>query len=196
MRYHLAESANGHFSIDEVTGVIRLEKPLKESHSVLELTVLAKDRGVPQSLSSFTTVSVSVVDLKEYLPVFLNTEYLVEVKENVAVGTEVLNLSTLTRATVANTEIRYEITNGNDLGKFRLHSTTGELFLQQIIQSTDCSLITRFLLSLVYFFSDLIMNISRFRTEKEFREMSNIVHYLHSLFNVPTQNSINVEISN
>ncbi|KAM3849026.1 protocadherin Fat 2 [Vipera latastei] len=129
VRYHLAESANGHFSIDEVTGVIRLEKPLKESHSVLELTVLAKDRGVPQSLSSFTTVSVSVVDLKEYLPVFLNTEYLVEVKENVAVGTEVLNLSTLTRAAVANTEIRYEITNGNDLGKFRLHSTTGILYV-------------------------------------------------------------------
>ncbi|KAK9406470.1 protocadherin Fat 2 [Crotalus adamanteus] len=129
VRYHLAESANGHFSIDEITGVIRLEKPLKESHSVLELTVLAKDRGVPQSLSSFTTVTVSVVDLKEYLPVFLNTEYLVEVKENVAVGTEVLNLSTLTRATVANTEIRYEITNGNDLGKFRLHSSTGILYV-------------------------------------------------------------------
>ncbi|KAL7985839.1 hypothetical protein Chor_011005 [Crotalus horridus] len=129
VRYHLAESAKGHFSIDEVTGVIRLEKPLKESHSVLELTVLAKDRGVPQSLSSFTTVTVSVVDLKEYLPVFLNTEYLVEVKENVAVGTEVLNLSTLTRATVANTEIRYEITNGNDLGKFRLHSSTGILYV-------------------------------------------------------------------
>ncbi|KAG8128509.1 hypothetical protein E2320_015344 [Naja naja] len=129
VRYHLAESANGHFSVDEVTGVILLEKPLKESPSVLELTVLAEDRGVPQSLSSFTTVTVSVVDLKEYLPVFLSTEYLIEVKENVAVGTEVLNLSTLTRSTVANMEIRYEITSGNYLGKFRLHSSTGILYI-------------------------------------------------------------------
>uniref|UniRef100_A0A670Z7Q3 FAT atypical cadherin 2 n=1 Tax=Pseudonaja textilis TaxID=8673 RepID=A0A670Z7Q3_PSETE len=129
VRYHLAESANGHFSVNEVTGVILLEKPLKESPSVLELTVLAEDRGVPQSLSSFTTVTVSVVDLKEYLPVFLSTEYLIEVKENVAVGTEVLNLSTLTRSTVANTEIRYEITSGNYLGKFRLHSSTGILYI-------------------------------------------------------------------
>lgn len=134
MRYLLAESANDHFSVNEVTGVILLEKPLKESPSVLELTVLAKDRGVQQSLSSFTTVTVSIVDLKEYLPVFLSTEYLVEVMENVAVGTEVLNLSTLTRSTVANTEIRYEITSGNDLGKFRLHSSTGEFLVQQIIQ--------------------------------------------------------------
>ncbi|XP_025023607.1 protocadherin Fat 2 [Python bivittatus] len=127
--YHLAESANGHFSIDEITGVIRLEKPLKESYSLLELNLFAKDRGVPHSLSSFTTVTVSVVDLKEYLPVFLDTEYLVEVKENVAVGMEILNLSSLTRGTVPSTEIKYEVTSGNDLGKFRLHSNTGILYV-------------------------------------------------------------------
>lgn len=149
VRYLLAKSANDHFSVDEVTGVILLEKPLKESPSVLELTVLAKDRGVQQSLSSFTTVTVSIVDIKEYLPVFLSTEYLVEVMENVAVGTEVLNLSTLTRSTVANTEIRYEITSGNYLGKFRLHSSTGEFLVQQIIQL--------FSYNKIYFIPDLFL---------------------------------------
>ncbi|XP_015270777.1 PREDICTED: protocadherin Fat 2 [Gekko japonicus] len=128
--YSLAESANGHFSIEEATGVIRLEKPLKESQmSTLELTVCAMDKGFPHSLSSFATVTVSVVDLKEYLPVFLDSEYVVMVQEDVAVGTEVLNLSSLMRDGAQDAEIKYEIMNGNERGKFRLHPHTGILFV-------------------------------------------------------------------
>lgn len=125
--YSLAESANGHFSIEETTGVIRLQKPLKESQSpTLELTVYATDKGLPHPLSSLATVTVSIVDLKEYLPVFLDSEYVVVVQEDIAVGTEVLNLSVLTRDSAQKTEIKYEIMNGNDHGKFRLHSTMGK----------------------------------------------------------------------
>ncbi|XP_077182634.1 protocadherin Fat 2 isoform X2 [Paroedura picta] len=128
--YSLAESANGHFSIEEATGVIRLEKPLKESQvSTLELTVCATDKGFPHSLSSFATVSVSVVDLKEYLPVFQDSEYVVAVQEDMAVGTEVLNLSSLMRDGAQDAEIKYEIVNGNAHGKFRLNPHTGILFV-------------------------------------------------------------------
>lgn len=125
--YSLSDSANGHFSIEETTGVIRLEKPLKDSqHSAFELTVCATDRGTPEPLSALGTVTVSVVDLNEYLPVFLAPEYVAMVKEDVAVGTEVLNLSALTRDNAENTEIKYEIVNGNDHGKFQLNSNTGK----------------------------------------------------------------------
>uniref|UniRef100_A0A8C5UBS7 FAT atypical cadherin 2 n=1 Tax=Malurus cyaneus samueli TaxID=2593467 RepID=A0A8C5UBS7_9PASS len=128
--YSLSDSANGHFSIEETTGVIRLEKPLKDSqHSAFELTVCATDRGSPAPLSSLGTVTVSVVDLNEYLPVFLAPEYVAMVKEDVAVGTEVLNLSALTRDNAENTEIKYEIVNGNDHGKFQLNSNTGKMIL-------------------------------------------------------------------
>lgn len=128
--YSLSDSANGHFSIEETTGVIRLEKPLKDSqHSAFELTVCATDRGTPEPLSSLGTVTVSVVDLNEYLPVFLAPEYVAMVKEDVAVGTEVLNLSALTRDNAENTEIKYEIVNGNDHGKFQLNSNTGKIIL-------------------------------------------------------------------
>lgn len=124
--YSLTDSANGHFSIEESTGVIRLEKPLKDTQlSAFELTVRATDRGSPRPLSALSTVTVSVVDLNEYLPVFLSTEYVAMVTEDVAVGTEVLNLSTLTRDGAENTEIQYEIVNGNDHGKFQLNSNTG-----------------------------------------------------------------------
>uniref|UniRef100_A0A663MKD2 FAT atypical cadherin 2 n=1 Tax=Athene cunicularia TaxID=194338 RepID=A0A663MKD2_ATHCN len=125
--YSLSDSANGHFSIEETTGVIRLEKPLKDSqHSAFELTVCATDRGTPEPLSALGTVTVSVVDLNEYLPVFLAPEYVAMVKEDVAVGTEVLNLSALTRDNAENTDIKYEIVNGNDHGKFQLNSNTGK----------------------------------------------------------------------
>ncbi|XP_054832337.1 protocadherin Fat 2 [Eublepharis macularius] len=128
--YSLAESVNGHFSIEETTGVIRLEKPLKESQvSTLELTVCAMDKGFPHSLSSFATVAVSVVDLKEYLPVFLDSEYVVVIQEDVAVGTKILNLSSLMRDGSQDTEIKYEIVNGNEHGKFRLHPNTGILYV-------------------------------------------------------------------
>uniref|UniRef100_A0A8C2T5B4 FAT atypical cadherin 2 n=1 Tax=Coturnix japonica TaxID=93934 RepID=A0A8C2T5B4_COTJA len=128
--YSLSDSANGHFSIEETTGVIRLEKPLKDSqHSAFELTVCATDQGTPQPLSALGTVTVSVVDLNEYLPVFLAPEYVAMVKEDVAVGTEVLNLSALTRDNTENTEIKYEIVNGNDHGKFQLNSNTGALYI-------------------------------------------------------------------
>lgn len=124
--YSLTDSADGHFSIEETTGVIRLEKPLKDTQiSAFELTVCATDRGSPRPLSALTTVTVSVVDLTEYLPVFLSTEYVATVTEDVAVGTEVLNLSTLTRDGAENTEIKYEIVNGNDQGKFQINSNTG-----------------------------------------------------------------------
>lgn len=130
MVYSLFDSANGHFSIEETTGVIRLEKPLKDSqHSAFELTVCATDRGTPEPLSALGTVTVSVVDLNEYLPVFLAPEYVAMVKEDVAVGTEVLNLSALTRDNAENTEIKYEIVNGNDHGKFQLNSNTGKTIL-------------------------------------------------------------------
>ncbi|XP_067423513.1 protocadherin Fat 2 [Emydura macquarii macquarii] len=128
--YSLTDSANGHFSIEESTGVIRLEKPLKDTQlSAFELTVRATDRGSPRPLSALSTVTVSVVDLNEYLPVFLSTEYVAMVTEDVAVGTEVLNLSTLTRDGAENTEIQYEIVNGNDHGKFQLNSNTGILYV-------------------------------------------------------------------
>nr|XP_056703533.1 protocadherin Fat 2 [Euleptes europaea] len=128
--YSLAESAHGHFSIEEATGIIRLEKPLKESQvSTLELTVCAMDKGFPHSLSSFATVTVSIVDLKEYLPVFLDSEYVVVIREDVAVGTEVLNLSSMMRDGAQDTEIKYEIVNGNEHGKFTLHPHTGILFV-------------------------------------------------------------------
>lgn len=124
--YSLTDSAEGHFSIEATTGVIRLEKPLRaKPQEALELTVRASDLGSPIPLSTLGTVTVSVVGLDDYLPVFLNTEHSVQVPEDAQLGTEVLQLATLTRPGAEKTG--YRVVSGNEQGRFRLDARTGEL---------------------------------------------------------------------
>ncbi|XP_008066005.1 protocadherin Fat 2 [Carlito syrichta] len=72
--YSLTDSAEGHFSIDATTGVIRLEKPLRaRPQATLELTVRASDLGTPMPLSTLGTVTVSVVGLEDYRILYVNS---------------------------------------------------------------------------------------------------------------------------
>ncbi|KAM6224231.1 protocadherin Fat 2 [Rhynchocyon petersi] len=128
--YSLMGSAEGHFSIEATTGVIRLEKSLRDRpKAVLELTVRASDLGAPIPLSTLGTVTVSVVGLDDYLPVFLSTEHNVQVPEDARPGTEVLHLAALTRP---GTEKRsYSIVSGNEQGRFHLDARTGTLYVNR-----------------------------------------------------------------
>ncbi|XP_058918449.1 protocadherin Fat 2 [Kogia breviceps] len=128
--YSLTDSAEGRFSIEATTGVIRLEKPLRvRPQAALELTVRASDLGTPIPLSTLGTVTISVVGLDEYLPVFLNTEHSVQVPEDAQRGTEVLRLATLTRPGAEKTS--YRVVSGNEQGRFRLDARTGILYVNE-----------------------------------------------------------------
>ncbi|XP_006745328.1 protocadherin Fat 2 [Leptonychotes weddellii] len=142
--YSLTDSAEGHFSIEATTGVIRLEKPLRvRPQEALELTVRASDLGTPIPLSTLGTVTVSVVGLDDYLPVFLNTEHSVQVPEDAQLGTEVLRLATLTRPTAEKTG--YRVVSGNEQGRFRLDAHTGILYVNK---SLDFETSPKFFLSI------------------------------------------------
>ncbi|XP_036900751.1 protocadherin Fat 2 [Sturnira hondurensis] len=128
--YSLADSAEGHFSIEATTGVIRLEKPLRvRPQAALQLTVRASDLGAPIPLSTLGTVTVSVVGLEDYLPLFLNTEHSVQVPEDAPLGTEVLQLATLTRP--GSEKAGYRMVSGNEQGRFRLDVRTGILYVNR-----------------------------------------------------------------
>ncbi|XP_007188683.2 protocadherin Fat 2 [Balaenoptera acutorostrata] len=128
--YSLTDSAEGRFSIEATTGVIRLEKPLRvRPQAALELTVRASDLGTPIPLSTLGTVTISVVGLDDYLPVFLNTEHSVQVPEDAQRGTEVLRLATLTRPGAEKTS--YRVVSGNEQGQFRLDARTGILYVNK-----------------------------------------------------------------
>uniref|UniRef100_A0A8C5P376 Protocadherin Fat 2 n=1 Tax=Jaculus jaculus TaxID=51337 RepID=A0A8C5P376_JACJA len=126
--YSLTDSVDGQFSIDTTSGVIRLEKPLQaRPQAALELTVRASDLGTPMPLSTLSTVTVSVVGLEDYLPVFLDTEHTVQVREDAPPGAEVLRLAALTRPGAEKTG--YRVAGGNERGKFRLDALTGILYV-------------------------------------------------------------------
>ncbi|XP_061882625.1 protocadherin Fat 1a isoform X3 [Entelurus aequoreus] len=127
--YSLMDSADGFFSIDELTGIISLERPLdREVQAAYELKARASDKGSLR-LSSVCHVVVSVLDINDNPPVFEHREYTATVSEDVAVGTQVLRVQAASRDIEANGEIAYSIISGNEHGMFSVDPHTGDVFV-------------------------------------------------------------------
>ncbi|XP_051784464.1 protocadherin Fat 1a isoform X3 [Erpetoichthys calabaricus] len=128
--YSFVDSADGHFSIDELSGIISLEKPLdREIQAIYTLTVKATDQGSPRRLSTVCSVTVSVLDINDNPPVFEHREYVANVSEDVTVGTQIMQVFATSRDIEANAEIVYSIISGNEHGKFSIDSNTGAIFV-------------------------------------------------------------------
>lgn len=127
VRYSLKGADSGFFSLDEISGILRLEHSLTdEPKTTYKLTVKATDRGLPNHLYSVATVTVHVVDLSDYQPMFLSSEYMAEIPESLPVGTEVISVSAQTRDGTGSEPVRYSIISGNEDGRFQLNSETGK----------------------------------------------------------------------
>ena len=143
--YSLLNSADGQFSINELSGIIQLEKPLdRELQAVYTLTLKAVDHGLPRRLTATGTIVISVLDINDNPPVFEYREYGATVSEDVLVGTEVLQVYAASRDIEANAEITYSIISGNEHGKFSIDSKTGNLPLKWegaliLPERLDCS---------------------------------------------------------
>ncbi|XP_039976098.1 protocadherin Fat 2 [Xiphias gladius] len=130
VKYSLLAGEGGYFSLEEFSGILRLERPLTpDTPPTFELKVKATDRGLPRHLYSVATVTVDVVSLDDYQPVFLSAEYTALLPESLAVGSEVLSVSALTRDGGGPDPLVYRIVSGNDDGRFLLDSRTGLLTL-------------------------------------------------------------------
>ncbi|XP_042348803.1 protocadherin Fat 2 [Plectropomus leopardus] len=130
VKYSLLAGDGGYFSVEEFSGILRLERPLTpDTPPTFELKVKATDRGLPRHLYSVATVTVDVVSLDDYQPVFLSAEYTAQLPESLAVGSEVLSVSALTRDGGGPDPVVYRIVSGNEDGRFLLDSRTGLLTL-------------------------------------------------------------------
>ncbi|CAN9515218.1 unnamed protein product [Ophioblennius macclurei] len=130
VRYSLLSGDGGFFSLDEFSGVLRLERPLtSDGPAAFELQVKATDRGLPRQLSSVATVTVEVVSLDDYQPVFLQAEYRAQLPESSPVGSEVLSVSALSGDGGGSEPIAYRITSGNEDRRFGMDPQTGLLTL-------------------------------------------------------------------
>lgn len=127
VKYSLLSGDGGYFTLDEFSGVLRLERPLtSDTPPTFEIKVKATDRGLPRHLSSIATVTVVVVSLDDYQPVFMSSEYAAQLPESFAVGSQVLSVSALTRDGGGPDPIAYRIVSGNEDGRFLLDSHSGD----------------------------------------------------------------------
>uniref|UniRef100_A0AAY4ENR5 Protocadherin Fat 2 n=1 Tax=Denticeps clupeoides TaxID=299321 RepID=A0AAY4ENR5_9TELE len=138
VRYSLQGPDSSYFSLDEISGILRLERPLMDAQSTFELKVKATDRGLPRHLHSIATVTVNVVDLSDYQPIFLSPEYTAAIPESTPVGTEVLSVSALARDETSKEPVLYTIISGNEDRKFQIDTQTGVLSVSGPLDFERC----------------------------------------------------------
>lgn len=129
VRYSLMDHGEGHFDVDKLSGAIRIVQQLDfEKKQVYNLTVRAKDKGKPVSLSSTCYVEVEVIDVNENLhpPVFSSFVEKGVVKEDVPLGSSVMAVSAHDEDPGRDGEIRYSIRDGSGVGVFKIDEETGK----------------------------------------------------------------------
>ncbi|XP_016955474.1 fat-like cadherin-related tumor suppressor homolog isoform X1 [Drosophila biarmipes] len=129
IKYSLMGENHDYFKISKSTGIIRLDKNLdRETISLFNLTVKAEDCGVPK-LHSIATVAVNILDINDNPPEFSMRQYSCKVLENATHGTEVCRVFAASIDIGVNADIHYYIMSGNEQGKFKMDSMTGDLVL-------------------------------------------------------------------
>lgn len=91
--FHAAGDPHGDFQLGTSTGALSTSRTLdRETRAEYTLEVVATDRGSP-ALSTTVTVQVKVLDVNDNSPIFSRSSYSVEVSEDAAEGTQVLEVS-------------------------------------------------------------------------------------------------------
>ena len=119
------------FSIDETSGRIVVAGPLdREVGSVLDLTVVAEDQGLPVPLRDSIHVLVRLLDVNDYTPTFPMDSYVASVSENAGLDTSVTRVAAQDLDEGVNGTITYSIIQrgASDGGEFYIDPSTGEIF--------------------------------------------------------------------
>uniref|UniRef100_A0A673LS02 Cadherin domain-containing protein n=1 Tax=Sinocyclocheilus rhinocerous TaxID=307959 RepID=A0A673LS02_9TELE len=123
--------------IDPDSGWVRLLD--REVQSSYHITVRASDQGVPVRLSSLVNITITVLDINDNPPVFERRDYLATLPEDVAVGTEVVQVYAASKDIGTNADIYYNIRSGNQQGHFTININTGDMHLDYYLRPTFLS---------------------------------------------------------
>lgn len=134
---------NSVFEIDPRNGLVRIrERPDRETRAQYKLTVEANDQGKdPGPLSATVTVHILVEDENDNYPQFSEKRYVVQVRENVAVNTKIIQVEATDKDEGNNAKVHYSIISGNVKGQFYIHSPTGVI---DIINPLDYEIIREY----------------------------------------------------
>uniref|UniRef100_A0A6Q2Z1H0 Cadherin EGF LAG seven-pass G-type receptor 1 n=1 Tax=Esox lucius TaxID=8010 RepID=A0A6Q2Z1H0_ESOLU len=137
------DGVNAGFEIDPRNGLVRIrERPDRETMSQYQLIVEANDQGKdPGPRSATATVNISVEDENDNYPQFSEKRYVVQVPENVAVNTKVIQVEATDKDEGNNAKVHYSIISGNVKGQFYIHSPTGVI---DVINPLDYEMIREY----------------------------------------------------
>ena len=139
VRYSITEgNFENAFVIDNVTGVITIAPGVDIDREIIDafaLTVQARDLGQPTSLTSTSTVRITIVDVNDNAPVFVQDDFEFEIREDVQPPLLLLELRAFDRDQEGspNSDVRYEIISGNIGEAFAINSTTGGLSIVRLL---------------------------------------------------------------
>ena len=101
----------------------------RETTPSYEIYIVAVDMGTPP-LTSSTTLSISIEDVNDNMPVFIQLPYSASLAEDVSIGTPVLTVSADDIDSGANMEVSYRVFSNSE-GKFEVDLVSG------LIQTTS-----------------------------------------------------------
>eukprot|EP00062_Callorhinchus_milii_P022361 gi/632980091/ref/XP_007906836.1/ PREDICTED: LOW QUALITY PROTEIN: protocadherin-16 [Callorhinchus milii] len=137
LRYEAVSGAEGTFSVERSTGHVRLIGLLDYQHvSHYQITVLARDCGVPPRSATFTLLA-HVRDGTGDAPAFDTLTYRVEVREGTAPGTRFLQVRAMgtERTGTAGTgyTLTYHLRTDGDSAAFGIAPDTGWLYVRSAL---------------------------------------------------------------
>ncbi|CAL4149728.1 unnamed protein product [Meganyctiphanes norvegica] len=125
IRYSMVDSADDHFTIDNTEGIVMLSKSLdREIKNTYSITVQATDQGSPP-LASTAVLTISVSDINDNPPEFVQTVQQTSVPENIEVDTEVMRVMATSKDIGINAEITYSINHSTEEAFLKIHPKTG-----------------------------------------------------------------------
>ncbi|CAJ1055482.1 cadherin EGF LAG seven-pass G-type receptor 3 [Xyrichtys novacula] len=116
-------SSDTPFIINSATGWVTVKSILdRESVEHYFFGVEARDYGMPP-LSATASVTITVMDVNDNRPEFLQKEYYARLNEDAAVGTSVVTVTAVDRD--VNSAVTYQITGGNTRNRFAISTAGG-----------------------------------------------------------------------
>ncbi|MEQ2197410.1 hypothetical protein XENOCAPTIV_029021, partial [Xenoophorus captivus] len=133
------------FIINSATGWVTVSSILdRESVEHYFFGVEARDYGMPP-LSATASVTITVMDVNDNRPEFLQKEYYARLNEDAAVGTSVVTVTAVDRD--VNSAVTYQITGGNTRNRFAI-STAGGAGLLSLALPLDYKQERRYVLTI------------------------------------------------
>ncbi|CAI9737401.1 protocadherin beta-15-like isoform X1 [Octopus vulgaris] len=145
--YHLQSKNNETFSLivtERIDGTSKLsinvnKKLDREVRSSYVLEIIAQDGGQPP-LQTHLNVNISVTDVNDNAPVFMQDVYNVTIKNELSKQTPIITVSATDADKDENGKVSYRFSSRTSeitLSHFQLNGTTGEIFFRRIFSSSE-----------------------------------------------------------